>query len=304
MAKSRTTIKGHEGQARIKEDFDDTLAADTYWYAVTSVTSGTEDDVDLAKDDSVVLTETGSAMICWDAVSGADNYRIYRTITTPATTSSYDNSCIATIPASQEYPYFIDTGYTAAGQSGSPGAGSNTPTIYGHKERPQTRIPSSLTSFAFEEITFDIDEGYSAHVHGGTRTKTHKEGSAEIKGTIKRKMTGGYFKGACDGWDRAGSTNSNTAYSNIVLGDGTGKYDGTTYTTSNNEQSPIARRKPKFELDISLTPDDSTPMKIAFTDVKIYDWKSGVSADGEVIETMSWAAEGMTTEYDGSQSFS
>jgi hypothetical protein len=303
MVKSRTVIKGHEGRARIKEDVKGTLPADTYYYAVTSVVGGVQDVITMAKQDSVVLSAVGSAMIAWDKVSGASEYRIYRMMKNATAATEFNGSMLTTIPATSDYCWFVDDGGYTIG-AGSQGAGTSTPTVYANSETPFTRIPVTLTEFAFEEISIDTDEGYSAHTHGGDRTKTHAPGSIDIKGSIKRYMTDGRFMGAVMGWDRAGTTNTGQAYPNEVVGDGTGVFDNNTYTTTNNEQSPIARRKPKFQLQVTFNKDDTTPTTLYLTNVSLTDHKTGApNADKEVVETIGFVAEGRYAQYDASNSF-
>jgi hypothetical protein len=305
MVKSRTVIKGHEGRARVKEDVKGTLPATTYYYAVASVVSGVTDTLSMVKQDSVVLSAVGSTMIAWDKVSGASEYKIFRTKINPSAITGFGNSIIATIPATSDNCWFVDDGYAYVGSSaGTYGAGTSTPTVYANSETPMTRIPVTFSEFAFQEISIDTDEGYSAHAHGGDRTKTHAPGSIDIKGSIKRYMTCGRFLGAVMGWDRAGTTNAGQSYPNEVVGDGTGTFDGTTFTTTTCEQSPIARRKPKFALQLTFNKDDATPTVLNLTNVSFTDHKTGIpNSDKEVVETIGFVAEGRYAQYDASLSF-
>ena len=306
MTKSRVVVKGDDGQLRVKEDVQGTLTADTYFYAVTATVDGTQDIIDLDKDDSVVLTATGSGLICWDAVSGAEKYSIYRILnggSTPSNVTDFNGSMLTTVPGGAEYPFFYDDGSYTAG-AGDQGAGANTPTIYGHVGEQNTRFPTALTSCAFIEVSYEKDGGVSTHAHGGDRRKTPALGSIELKGSIKRYKTDGRWEGAVAGWDRAGSTNSSTSYFNDVLGDGTGTYDGTTYTTSTNEQSPIARRMPKFELEIKDLKSENVPVTTVIKNVRLTGYKSGETADGELTETIDWAGDVTEGSYGASTSFS
>jgi hypothetical protein len=304
MTKSRVIVRGHEGKARIKENVSGTLAANDYRYTVTSVSSaGVQDIITLAADQSIVTTATGAVQVAWAAVTDAREYKVYRKLGLVASdVASYNGSLLATIPGCQTY--FIDDG-TLSATTGSQGAGTSTPTVYLAVNQPQTRFNTSITEFAFEEISIDTDEGYNAYAHAGERTKTIKEGVIEVKGSIKRYKTDNRWFGAVAGSDKIGTTNTTIAYVNQIDGQGTGYFDGTSYTSSTGYTSPIPRTKPKYTLEITNAKTEAVPMVLTIDNCYLTDYKvSGIAANGDLTETISFQGEMVRAQYAGAHSFS
>lgn len=304
MAKSRVVIKGHEGKLRIKENVSGTVPDGTQYYAVTAVVT-TESGIRIGLTtaatncDSVVRTATGSNMLNWRPVTNATAYYVYgqRGGSRPALSTTFTNKLLATIPGSKTG--FVDDGsYASSTKTAPPGGGwTNVPSVYGFKTAsPATQIPATLTECAFTEASIEFDEGYSMHTHAGDRRKTGKEGAIEVKGTITRYLTGGAFAGAVSGSDIRGTTNTTLCYANNISGTGEGSYDGTSYTSANNEQSCIPRIKPNFAIEITDAKNENQPIVYIVDTAHLTSYKTGTSADKEVLETISFEGEGYRTE--------
>lgn len=175
---------------------------------------------------------------------------------------------------------------------------------------PATEIPVVATDehmimnykmIPYETCSLNLDEGYTEMKHGGERQLTYSPGLIKIGGTFNRYKIDGQFLGAVKGSDMNGITNTDVAYVNNIFPDGRGYFDGIKYTPIKqvdatsiyqpSQMSPIPRSKPLFDWLIVDDKAANMPDYYYLYNVSMQKWSTDVSADGNRMEKIDFAAE-------------